>query len=168
MDKPTEQLKYGQLRTVPIPITSNRDMNLVLEFKERTNYHVIDSRRFLHNVYITFKDKIIVDDIIDVNRFTVSLRAFTDRKSYFQDSDIFFTPVQRDNIKSLQCIFDTNRYINMIEAMQMIRILQEAFTGYSKAHLYDKYTTQVDNFKTKQEAKNYSEDMLRNIKIIDN
>lgn len=167
MDKPTEQLQYGQLRTVSIPITSDRDINLLLEFKEKVHYHLVDSKRFLHNVYITYKNNIIVNDIVDVNRFTVSLRAFTDKKNYFHDADIFFKTSKKDNIQYLQCIFDTNRYINMIEAMQMIKILQEAFTGYSKAYLYDKYTTQVDNFKTKQEAAKYAQDILQNVRIID-
>lgn len=168
MDKATAKINSGKLHTYEIPLSSNNDIKIVVIFREKIWSRPDERKRFIHEVRITYNNHTIVHDIIGINRFIVSLRAFIDRKNYFVDKDIYFTPKMKDNIKRLQCNFDQNVYIDWIEASQMLKTIQDVFTGYSKTHLFDEFSTEVVNFKTKKEASNFPKHMLENIKIIDN
>lgn len=167
MDKITEKLNSGKLHTYEVPLSSDNEIKIVVIFRERMWTKVEDSKRFLHEVKITYDNQVIVKDIIGINRFIISLKAFIDRKNYFVNEDIYFTPKIKDNIKRLQCNFDRNVYIDWIEAGQILKTIHDVFTGYSKTHLFDKFSTEIVNFKTKKEASNFPKHMLENIKIID-
>ena len=149
MDKPAEKLKHGKTRTIVIPLSSEKDIFIHLIFIEKLYYHHSDSRRYLTKVYIYYKEKRIIHNIVEVYRFISSIKAFVDRKINFMDEDIYFVPKSRDNVSRLQCVFDLERYISMVEAMQINRILQDAFFGYSKVHIFDDFTTKIENLITK-------------------
>jgi len=166
MDKPTEKLDRGQLHTISIPLSSTNDIKLILIFKERNWHRIEDSRRYLIATKISYNKKDILTNIVELNRFISSIKAYVDRKSYFIHSDIYFTPCEKDGIKNIQCNFAPDIYIGMVEAMQINRTLQDAFWGFSKIHLFDEFTTDITDFMTKEEAKKYPQHMLENIKII--
>lgn len=147
MDKPTDKFKRGQERTIIIPLSNEGDICIHLIFYEYIAYHYSDSKRYLDRVHITYQKEKIVHNIVEVYRFKSEIKAFVDKKINFMHKDIYFEPKVKNNISRLQCNFNKDRYISMVEAMQIYSLLQEIFWGYSKVRIFDEFTVNVEAFK---------------------
>jgi len=159
----------GIMEPYKIPLLSD-DNGLILEYttihhKEITHYR--ESKEYLTNLKICYKDTVLLDNIIDFERFLASLKIFIERRGYFSKNDFYFEEKKKDGISSLQLKFDTAKYIDIAEAIQINTLIYGALQGYSKKLLYRKYQVYSTNYISSEVDKKQNHMKLKNTVVVD-
>jgi len=148
------------------PISSEDDFILhYCVIKNRHPHTAFERKEYLIELKITYKDKVLTDNIVDFERFIASLKMFTDKRSLFKGKDTFFEEKQKDGIGSLQLNIDNKRYIGLMEATQMHFVIFGALQGFSRKLLYHEFRTKASYYTSPEYHKKHGSLMLKNTEV---
>ena len=159
----------GVMEAYKIPLLGD-DNGLILEYttirhKEVTHYR--ENKEYLTDLKIGYKDILLLDNIVDFERFMASLKIFIERKGYFSKDDHFFEEKTKGGISSLQLKVDQKKYIDIVEAIQINALIYGALSGYSKKLLYQKYQLTSTNYISSEVDKKQNHLQMKNTVVID-
>jgi len=158
----------GIMESYKIPLINDESLTMeyiTIRHKEATHYR--ENKEYLTNVKISYKDTMLVDNIVDFERFMASLKIFIERKGYFSKNDPFFEEKKKDGISSLQLKTNPARYIDIAEAIQINALIYGALLGYSKKLLYHKYQVYSTNYISSEVDKKQNHQKLKNTIVMD-
>jgi len=112
-------LQKGIVEKFILPLNSEGDFELHFQtIKHRTPQNQYQKKEYFIILIIKYKDQIVLDNIVEFERFVASLRTFIDKGKLFDDKDIFFEGKTKNGKNSLKVNIDSSKYIGDSEAKQ--------------------------------------------------
>lgn len=99
-------------------------------------FHIITtdlSKSYITDMFVKYKDELVVKGPRSIIPFFSMLRSFTKKILMYGEENDYFKYVEKTENnktrKSLQCKFDTTRYISVNEALTMTQFFYQSTTG---------------------------------------
>jgi len=169
--KPMEEiLQWGKLDKYELPLNRKNDFMLNYKLMRHKDPKSHEERKvYIASFYISFDDKVLVDDLISYEEFMATLKIFTDKRDQYEDADNMFFEKKtktKDSMVSLK-LLNTDRHVNLREATQMSMLIHGAFLGCSKKLMYKGYQVETIDVMSSDTSKKFRNPNLKNTKVID-
>ncbi|GIT98817.1 hypothetical protein [Sulfurovum sp. TSL1] len=147
MDMHIMKIEEGTSTLIYLPLTTKNDFYLNLLYIETSEINNKKSnQRFLYEFSLTYNNKPLTRNIINLEEFKATLKCFIDRKMQLDETSKYFIVKEQNKIKSLKFLDQENRYISITEATQMYNILTYTLSKYDLTYEYDKHITHRRKF----------------------
>ena len=139
-------MQVGTMNVETVGLTRDRDLKLVI-VHESDGTKTVKSKRvikYAQAILISYKGTILIVNYIDIIYFKNCLKLYTSKGLVSKENNPYFKLARKKGESSLMCIFDETRYLDKVDAMTILDMMQQTLVNFDNRHLFTNLDSATD------------------------